>query len=120
MTVRTLPTQTENFTYQYLDSIFHRVLNVPLVEAQARANALLATSESDFAQLKRWFGVKDGSGSGNRITVRLKLDSWPTTTDTSPTARCSSRSTLWRTVPLTRRLPTTARGPSSSPRQSTR
>ena len=46
-----------------------------LPNARARAEALLQTCESDFAQLQGWFDVPGGFGPGNRITVRVQPDS---------------------------------------------
>ncbi len=74
MAVRTLPRQTTNFVFQYLDSIQSGGFTLPLLHARARAEALLQTCENDFAELKRWFGVNDGFGPENRITVRVQPD----------------------------------------------
>src|SRR5215470_9722128 len=74
MALHTLPTQTDNFTYQYLDAaIVQGIIELP--HAQARAQALVQTCENDFAVLRQWFGNKTGFGPQNRITVRVQADS---------------------------------------------
>jgi len=74
MALHTLSTQTDNFTYQYLDAAIVRGI-IELPHAQARAQALVQTCENDFAVLRQWFGNKTGFGPQNRITVRVQADS---------------------------------------------
>ena len=100
MALRTLTKQTTNFTFQYVDAIQSGAFSVPLLRARTRAEALLQTCESDFAQLQGWFDVPGGFGRGT--ASRSASNSIPSgiTTDTTPTDRCSSRWTRSKCLPI--------------------
>jgi hypothetical protein len=40
-------------------------------DALTRANALKATCEDDFKKLRQWFGITDGFGPSDRVTVTI-------------------------------------------------
>lgn len=75
MALQTL-SQTENFTFTYLDSIQFGPVTIPLPNRRERAEALYESCENDFKILKEWFGIKDGFGASNRITVQVQPDSF--------------------------------------------
>ena len=64
---------TTNFTITYQDT--DPKTNLPIANALRRAQKLMATCESDFTTLKGWFGINDGFGSGNRVTLQVEPES---------------------------------------------
>src|SRR5216684_4335523 len=70
--IQTLGTTT-NFLVTFQDT--DPVTNQPLANAQRRAEQLMATCESDFAQVRGWFGINDGFGTSNRVTLQVEPES---------------------------------------------
>ena len=70
--IQTLGTTT-NFLVTFQDT--DPVTNQPLANAQRRAEQLMATCESDFAQVRGWFGINDGFGPSNRATLQVEPES---------------------------------------------
>jgi hypothetical protein len=66
---------TTNFVVTYQDTDFtgnpHYFQN-----AERRATSLLATCETDFSILQSWFGLHDGFGTSNRVTLQVEPASW--------------------------------------------
>ena len=64
MAIKTLPTNTAHFTYQYDDSV---------VGSDQRAAALQATCETDLGRLESLFDEFNGFDNGNRVTVLVGI-----------------------------------------------
>lgn len=54
---------TTNFVIKYDDTF---------INAKRRAEQLQSTCESDFDVLRSWFGISDGFGSSNRVTLQIE------------------------------------------------
>ena len=75
MTIKTVGTTT-NFVVTYQDT--DTTGNIPRLfqNAERRAANLLATCEEDFSILKSWFGLQDGFGAKNPVTLQVETASW--------------------------------------------
>lgn len=67
---------TTNFVVKYEDTNFATNPPSAFKNVQRRAQQLLATCESDFYVLRSWFGLNDGFGASNRVTLQVEPASY--------------------------------------------